>query len=181
MTGLALVLVAGAVQATDYKVLADRKVDFNLFKTYKIDKVTITRSSGAKVKKANIDSLRAAVVRQLEKEGLTEAKDQDKPDVLVSVLAGVDAGLKPAEMQGEPYFDGTWRILPKVTPAEGTELAEPATYNQATLRIDIRNASNKQIVWRALASDVVRLPVPEQKVNEVLDKAFEQYPPPPAE
>ncbi|HEX6591058.1 MAG TPA: DUF4136 domain-containing protein [Moraxellaceae bacterium] len=181
-TGLALLLAGGLAQAADFKVLADRKADFGAFKTFKFDKVTITRSSGAKVKQANKDKLRDVVASQLVKEGLTQAGDGAPADVVVSVIAGTDAKLQPSETQGVPYFDGTWKILPKERPSgEPDAPAEAPMYNQATLRIDIRNAKSGDVVWRALMSDLVQLPVSEQKVQSVVSKAFEQYPPPPAE
>jgi hypothetical protein len=180
ISGLALLLAVTAAHAADYKILADRTVNFDAIKTFSVDKVTITRSSGAKVKQANYDRLRAAVVDRLTKKGLQE--NDKNPDVLVSVIGGVDAKLQPSETQGMPYFDGAWRVLPKATDEQPLDQPfQEAKYNQATLRIDIRNAKTKAVVWRALASDLVQLPVSEQKVTTVLEEAFKQYPPPPAQ
>ncbi len=168
---LAALLVASTAQAAEYRILADRKADFDNFKTFRFDKVTITRSSGATVKSRNTDSLRAAVAEQLLKEGLTETKGGS--DLIVSVIAGIDARLQAVETQGMPYFDGAWRILPKESPAP--QLME---YNQATLRVDLKNAASGEVVWRALVSDMVRLPVSQERVAAALAKAFQQYPPP---
>lgn len=179
ISGAALLLAMTAAHAADYKILADRTVDFDAIKTFSIDKVTITRLSGAKVRQSNYDRLRAAVVDRLTKKGLKE--DDKNPDVLVTVIGGVDAKLQPAETQGMPYFDGEWRVLPRVSDEQPLDQPfQESKYNQATLRIDIRNARTKVVVWRALASDLVQLPVSEQKVTTVLEEAFKQYPPPPA-
>lgn len=180
MAGLGLLLSAGLAQAGDYKVLADRQANFSSFKTFKIEQVEIHRTSGAKVKQANHDRLRNAVKAQLVKEGLSEVSSN--PDVIVNVVAGIDPQLQTAETQGMPYFDGTWKILPKEMPeGAANQAGNEAKYNQATLRVDIRDAKTKAVVWRAIGEGLVQLPVSDQKVNAALDKAFAQFPPPPAE
>lgn len=137
---MAAVVAASSVQALDFKVLADRGADFKKISTYKIDDVQVIRASGAKVRQSNIDNLRAAVDQKLQEEGLT--KDESNPDIHVAVIAGVDAGHQPGNTQVEPYFDGQWRILPKPGGEEAPE--QPMTYNQATLRIDIKDAKTGQ-------------------------------------
>lgn len=173
-------MAAVLAHAAEYKVLADRKVNFDVYKTFSFDRVTITRTSGAKVKKANLDNLREAVAERLAKEGLSE--DKVAPDLLVTVTAGAEAALSPAETQGVPYFDGAWRILPKSGETGGQDAAlGESKYGQASLRIDLKDGKTGAVVWRALVSDLVRLPVSQQVVDAALAKAFEQYPPPPAE
>lgn len=173
------VLAATAAHAIDYKVLADRKVNFDAYKTFRFDKVTITRASGAKVKAANIDKLRDAVAERLLKEGLVE--DTKKADLVVTVTAGSEAALSREETQGVPYFDGAWRILPKEHGAAQEAAPGVPEYSQASLRVDLKDRKTGAVVWRALGADLVRLPVSQQIIADALAKAFEQYPPPAAE
>ncbi|MGH8494428.1 MAG: DUF4136 domain-containing protein [Moraxellaceae bacterium] len=168
-----------AAQALDFKVLADRKVDFKDLATYKIDDVKIIRTSGAKVKKANVDALRAAVEQKLQEEGLSAS--DSSPDVRVSVVAGTEEGMQPSNTQAEPYFDGQWRVLPKQGGEDSEAPDQPMTYNQATLRIDIKNAKTGDVIWRAVANDVVKLPVSRKFVDATLHQIFEQFPPPAAQ
>lgn len=173
-------MAAVTAHAAEFKVLADRKVNFDAYKTFSFDKVSITRASGAKVKQSNLDNLREAVASRLVKEGLAE--DKVKSDLVVTVIAGAEAALSAAQTQGVPYFDGAWRILPK----DGGPGAQDATpgeskYGQASLRIDLKDRKTGAVVWRALVSDLVRLPVSEQVVDAALANAFEQYPPTAAE
>lgn len=173
-------LAAVTVHAADYKVLADRKVNFDAYKTFRFEKVTITRINGKKVKPANFEHLRDAIAERLVKEGLT--KDDHKPDLLVTVIAGTEAALSPAETQGVPYFDGAWRILPKTgEPAVEDDHLGESKYGQASLRIDLKDSKTGNVVWRVLVSDLVRLPISRQIVATALEKAFEQYPPPASE
>ncbi len=176
IVAITVVAATAVAQTMEFKVLADRKADFKSIATYAIDDVKIIRASGAKVKKANIDNLRAAVEQKLQEEGLSKS---DQPDVLVSVIAGVEAGEQPGNMQGEPYFDGQWRVLPKEGGAEAPEQAP--TYNQATLRIDIKNAKTGEVIWRAQAHEVVKLPVSRKFMDAHVHRIFEQYPPPAAQ
>jgi hypothetical protein len=173
IVAMAVLMATTAAEAKDLKVLADRSADFKAFSTYSISAITITRASGAKVKQANIDALRAAVEQQLQEEGLT--RDDKNPDVKVSVVAGVNAGEQPGNMQGEPYFDGQWRVLPKQGGEESPEQAP--TYNQTTLRIDIKNAKTGAVIWRAIQDEVIKLPVTRKFMDAHLHEIFEQYPP----
>lgn len=173
IVAMAVVVVGAGAEAKDLKVLADRSADFKAVSTYSISEVTIKRASGAKVKQANIDALRAAVEQKLQEEGLT--KNDENPDVKVSVIAGVNAGVQPGDMQGEPYFDGQWRVLPKQGGEEAPEQAP--TYNQTTLRIDIKNARTGAVIWRAIEDELIKLPVTRKFVDARLHEIFEQYPP----
>lgn len=175
---LAAMTAATAAQALDFKVLADRKADFGSIATYKIDDVKIIRASGAKVKQANVDNLRAAVEQKLQEEGLNKS---DKPDVRIFVVAGVEAEAQPANTQAEPYFDGQWRVLPKQGGEDSQAPDQPLTYNQATLRIDIKDAKTGDVIWRAVANDVVKLPVARKLMDATLHQIFEQFPPPSAQ
>ncbi|MDQ8036437.1 MAG: DUF4136 domain-containing protein [Pedobacter sp.] len=177
IVALAVMTATTAAQALDFKVLADRNADFKGIATYKIDDVKIIRSSGAKVKQANVDALRAAVEQKLQEEGLSKS---DKPDVRVSVVAGTEPGAQVANTQIEPYFDGAWRVLPKQGTSEEAPEQEPV-YSQATLRIDIKNAKTGDVIWRAIANDTVKLPVTRKFVDAQLHQVFEQFPPPAAQ
>lgn len=168
-------LLSGMVQAADYKILADQKADFSRFKTFRIDNVSITRVNGAKVKKANMDRLRAAVKEELIREGLTESPEA--PDLVVIVKAGMNVVMHSQETQGMPYFNGSWQILPQEQPVPSGEPNEEK-YGQASLQIDLRQAAGNAVVWRAVLEDVVRLPVSKETVSNSLKKVFEQYPPP---
>lgn len=173
-------MIGVTAHAAEYRVLADRKVNFDAYKTFRFEKITITRASGAKVKQENLDRLREAVTERLVKEGLAE--DKTKADLEVTLTAGSEAELSLAETQGVPYFDGAWRILPKSGESDIQDAAAGAPkYSQASLRIDLKDSKTGVVVWRALISDLVRLPVSQQVIAAALAKVFEQYPPPPAE
>jgi hypothetical protein len=175
IAAVTVIAAANTAQALDFKVLADRNADFQRIATYAVDEVKIIRASGAKVKKANIDALRAAVEQKLQAEGLSKS---DTPDVRVFVVAGVEAGAQPSNTQAEPYFDGQWRVLPKQGGQDSQAPDQPMTYNQASLRIDIKDAKSGDVIWRAVAHDVVRLPVSRKFMDATLHQIFDQFPPP---
>lgn len=175
VVALAVMVAATTARALEFKVLADRNADFRHIATYAIDDVKIIRSSGARVKQVNIDNLRAAVEQKLQEEGLSRS---DKPDVRVVVVAGVNAGEQPSNLQIEPYFNGQWNILPKRGADDSEAPPQPPSYNQASLRIDIRDAASGNVIWRAQANDLIRLPVTRKFMDANLHLIFEQFPPP---
>lgn len=178
IVAMAVLTATTAAHALDFKVLADRNADFKSIATYSMGDVQIIRSSGAKVKKANIDALREAVEQKLQEEGLK--RDDAAPDVRVSVIAGTQPSSQPDNMQGEPYFDGQWRVLPKQGKSEEAP-EQPMVYSQATLRIDIKDVKSGNVIWRAVGNDMVKLPVTRKFMDAQLHLVFEQFPPPAAQ
>ena len=51
-------------------------------------------------------------------------------------------------------------------------------YTQGTLVIDLRDASKRELVWRAIASEEKNNPVDvERKIEDMVRKSFDKYPP----
>lgn len=179
--GMAALIVAfssSVLAATDFKVMADYKTDFASINTFRIDSVSIVRDSGETVSQANLDGLREVVREQLLKEGLKE--NDDAPDVLVKISAGLVVGMHNRETQDMPWFEGgSWHILPR-DEKETDPVTPPATdhYGQGTLQIDIRGADDR-VIWRAYIQDVVQLPVSRSSIARSLEQVFTHYPPPP--
>ncbi len=174
---LVAMMACAATQASDFRIMADHAVDYDSILSFRIDRVSIIRNQG-EVSQANLDGLREIVRGYLLREGLRESKDA--ADILVTVTAGVEAGLQNRDLQGMPYYEGNqWHILPREE-KETDPVTSPTTgtVGEGSLQIDIRGEDNR-VIWRATLRDVVNMPPSRDDLARALDQVFAHYPPPP--
>ena len=162
-TAAVAALVAASLPAQKVTMEFDESIDFSNYKTYQWQK-SRNRSKNPALSNELIDKkIRNAITGRLNAKGLREEPD-GKADLLVSYDLGsgtkTETELAPSGARGR----GTRRVRVR--------------YTEGTLIIDLRDSSNKNLVWRAVSVDTASDP---NKLGERLDKdvkkAFDRYPP----
>jgi hypothetical protein len=120
------------------------------------------------------DRIRNSVIATLSGKGMQQTTAN--PDVYVAYLAGARTrteieAVGPYNAGFGPYFGvgGWWGPMYMDWWAR--------TYNEGTLVIDLVDGASKKLVWRAYAETEVNKPVSDQKMQQVVDKAFKNFPP----
>jgi hypothetical protein len=171
---LALPLVACATVSVSNDF--DRAVDFSRYRTFGFAGghlwINGISDDGNTLVK---DRLRTAIVAALRGRGLVETGDH--PDLVVGYLAGARSrteieGMPPYAPEMGPYWYGGWW-------GPGYSQWWTRTYEEGTLVIDLIDQATHRLVWRAYARTEVQSPISEQKIRDVVEKAFRAYPPHP--
>jgi hypothetical protein len=119
------------------------------------------------------DRIESAVVAVMQAKGLARATEN--ADLAVGYLAGAHTrteieAMPPYAPGVGPYWYGGWW-------GPGYTDWWTRTYEEGTLVIDLIDQTSHRLVWRAYARTEIQPPVSEQKVREVVEKAFKDYPP----
>lgn len=138
----------------------DRLAHFLMYKTFAILEGQI-RSTDPKLDAALVRKKLPEILRErLKGEGLTEAADH--PAILVRYALG------PRDTSEIPYFPQGWR-------RQGGKFRKTTN---GTLIVDLRDATTRQLVWRATCLDTASEPeTMEQRLESDVKKMFEKYPP----
>jgi hypothetical protein len=142
----------------------DQDANFSQFKTFTIRNGTLSSKNPA----LNSDLVRkridADIAHSLTAKGLTEVADHADLNVVYRLGAA-------RKTQLEAYPAG-WR-------GWGTRVVR-VPYAEGTLVIDLRSTSTRSLVWRGIAeeskSDATKL---EGKLDDMVKKSFQKYPPKP--
>ena len=156
-------LAAASLPAQKVTMEFDESIDFSNYKTFQWQK-SRNRSKNPALSNELIDKkIRNAITARLNAKGLREAPE-GKPDLFVSYDLGSGTKTETEIAPAGPRGRGTRRVRVR--------------YTEGTLIIDLRDASNKNLVWRAVSVDTAADP---NKLGEHLDKdvrkAFDKYPP----
>ncbi len=163
----------------------DPEYDFSQFKTYR----------WAAGKEINPDDelqkhpliakrVYKAVDKVLKEKGLVEAKEGEPFDVVVLAHAGTKQRTQVTQTGGGAYMGPGYRGYggwydPWWGPYGSTTTVNQ--YEEATLVIDIVTWKDKKLVWRGMATDIVRDnqdgEEQQQRLYKVVEKIFENYPP----
>ncbi len=173
--GLAMLTLSCATvsTATDF----DKNADFAKYHTFAFLGGHIWISGMADDSNTLVkDRIRNSVIGTLNAKGLQQVTEN--PDVYVAYLAGARTKTEieatgPYVAGFGPYFGvgGWWG------PTYVNWWARE--YNEGTLVIDVIDAPSKKLVWRSYAQTEVNKPVSDQKMQQVIEKAFKSYPPAP--
>ena len=172
---LALTSAAGCATvsvSTDF----DRSVDFSRYRTFvfvggRLSNNGISDDGNTLVK----DRIHNAVVATLRTKGLTESPEN--ADLAVGYWAGARTkteieGMPPYAPEFGPYWYGGWW-------GPGYSQWWTRTYDEGTLVIDLVDRTNHRLVWRAYARTEVKQPVSDEKVRQIVERAFKDFPPHP--
>lgn len=151
--------------ATDY----DQKVDFNQYKTFAFFKPGIDKAQISDLDKKRI--LRA-IETEMTAKGFTKSED---PDLLVSIFTKTKENINIYQdnmyygYYGWGWHPWYWGAGPNTV----------TTTSEGTLYIDFIDAAKKELVWQgmgtaALAEEVNRK---QERINEIVNKILEKYPP----
>ena len=124
------------------------------------------------------DRIRNSVVSSLTAKGMQQVTSN--PDVYVAYLAGAHT---KTEIESTPPYTAGFGPWFGVGAWWGPMYTNwwARTYNEGTLVIDLVDATSKKLVWRSYAVTEVDKPVSDQKMQQVVAKAFKSFPPPPSE
>lgn len=169
---LFLMSCASTSVATDH----DPNVDFSRFRTYAFLGGHVWVNGVADDNNTLVkDRIRNSVAATLNTRGMRQVTNN--PDVYIGYMAGARTKTEiettaPYGPGFGPYFGvgGWWGPMYSGWWAR--------TYNEGTLVIDVVDASDKKLVWRAYAVTEVDKPINAQKMQKVVDKAFKGFPPP---
>ena len=150
--------------ATDY----DRQVNFNQYKTFAFFKPGIDKAEISDLDKKRI--LRA-IEAELLAQGLTKS---DNPDLLVSIFTKTKENINIYNNNFGYGYGWGWH--PWYWGA-GANTVNSTT--EGTLYIDLIDAEDKELVWQgmgtaALARDVDKK---QERINKIVSKIMEKYPP----
>lgn len=162
MLALGLLVVAGAF-AQKIDIESDQAADFSRFHTFAIREGRLNAKNAA----LNSDLVRKRINADIQK--ALEAKG------LTMVASG------PAELNVRYTLGAAQRTEVDAYPAGwrgwGTRVVR-VPYTEGTLVLDLRDPSTKSLVWRAIVrqdkSDAFKV---EGKLDDMVRKAFEKYPP----
>lgn len=162
--GIILVSSCSSIKvATDY----DKKIDFTQYESFAFYKPGIDAAEISDLDKKRI--LRA-IERELVAKGMV--KNQN-PDLLVSIFTETRENVNIYQNNfgygwgWNPYFWGPGGYNSVSTNVEGT------------LYIDLIDAEKNELVWQGLGTGILSLDMDkkEEKINEIVNKILEKYPP----
>lgn len=175
---LAMLCVALLAGCSSYDIKYDYDMDsnFTAFKTYKWIPRTMTNASGSAETAVSNNTLldqriHRAVDTQMTAKGFTAT--EENPDVMVVYHVGL-ADKVDVQDWGYTYAGSYWGG------GMGRNV-DVYQYTEGTLIVDLVNSNSKQLVWRGSATGVVdptNSPEKmEQRVNDVVARIFDNYPP----
>ena len=169
--GLSLVLSSTTGYADKIKSEFDKAATFSQFKTYAFKPgLLMIGQDHDKLDGFFFDAMR----KELNAKAMTEVKDH--PDVYVTYFGTLGG----KTTSGSLYAPGQVASYDWGIP-QGWSGVTSTTAIEGSLLIEVVNASSKQLAWRAIAEGLVknlgRLDKQEARINEVVKKAFQNYPP----
>lgn len=139
----------------------DQGSDFSRFRTFYINEGQINAKNPALNNELVRKKIQDAIRKRLAEKGFSEVSAGQR-DVNVRFNLG-----SARRREVDVYPVGWWGMRRVVT-----------GYTEGTLVIDLRDAKQKALVWRAIAvEDKSDAPHIENKLDDMVKKAFEQYPP----
>ncbi len=141
----------------------DQTADFTKFKTFAIRSRELNSQNPALNSDLVKKQIDAAIEKYLTAKGLTEVTD-GRSDLNVRYHFGA---ARKTEVEAYPAGWYGW----------GTRYVR-VPYSEGTLVIDLRDPTTKSLVWRGIASEDKSNPTDiENKLNDMVKKAIDRYPP----
>lgn len=151
--------------ASDY----DREADFNSYQTYAFFKPGIDKAEISDLDKKRI--LRA-IESEMQAKGFTKS---DNPDMLVSIFTKTNENINIYQnnMMGWGYG---WGWHPWYW---GSGYNTVNRTSEGTLYIDLIDAEDKELVWQGMGTAALAREVnkKQERINEIVQKILEKYPP----
>jgi hypothetical protein len=139
----------------------DQDSDFSRFKTFYINEGQINAKNPALNNDLVRKKIQAEIRKRLTERGLVEVTSGQR-DINVRFSLG------SARRQEVDVYPARWWGTRRVVTG----------YTEGTLVIDLRDTKQKSLVWRAIAvEDKSDAPHIESKLDDMVKKSFEQYPP----
>lgn len=151
--------------ASDY----DRQADFTEYKTFAFFKPGIDKADISDLDKKRI--LRA-IEDEMQQKGFVKSEN---PDLLVSIFTKTNENINIYQ-NNYPYWGYGWGWNPWYW---GSGFNTVNRTSEGTLYIDLIDAGDKELIWQgmgtaALARDVNKK---QERINEIVSRIMEKYPP----
>jgi hypothetical protein len=161
---LITLLAAGGAWAQKVTVEFDQAIDFSKYKTFAIRDGQLNSRNPALNSELVKKRIEADIERSLSAKGLTLVTGESTLNVRYTF------GTAP-KTEVETYPAG-WR-------GWGTRVVR-VPYAEGTLVIDLRDPSTRSLVWRGIATEEKREAIKiEGKIDDMVRKALDKYPPKP--
>ena len=166
VVAVAMLLSAAVLAADDHTVLFDEDVNFATFKTFSVQAGKMTSQQPQLKYPAVMVSLGEAIRVALSTRGL---KETDKADL------DVEFSVSAVDWVVGPYG----RAYPVPPPGRGRSVViAPIDFTEATLVVDMRRTSDRELVWRGVyrneEKDTVKL---AEALPRNAAQLLSQYPP----
>ncbi|MCM4159559.1 DUF4136 domain-containing protein [Antarcticibacterium flavum] len=155
--------------ASDY----DQQVDFNQYQTYAFFKPGIDKAEISDLDKKRI--LRA-IETEMAAKGFTKSED---PDMLVSIFTKTRENINVYNHHMMGWGGLGWGYGWGWNPWFWGPQTSVNTNSEGTLYIDFVDAERKELVWQGMGSAVLAKKVDrkQERINEIVKKMLETYPP----
>ena len=152
--------------ASDY----DREANFNNYGTYAFFKPGIDKAEISDLDKKRI--LRA-IETEMNKKGFTKSDD---PDLLVSIFTKTTENINIYNNNPYPYWGYGWGWNPWYW---GSGFNTVNSTSEGTLYIDLIDSEGKELVWQGMGTAALAREVnkKQERINEIVAKIMEKYPP----
>ena len=151
--------------ASDY----DREADFNEYGTYAFFKPGIDKAEISDLDKKRI--LRA-IETEMTKKGFTKSED---PDLLISIFTKTEENINIYN-NAYPFWGYGWGWNPWYW---GSGFNTVSRTSEGTLYIDLIDSEDKELVWQGMGTAALAREVnkKQERINEIVSKIMEKYPP----
>ncbi len=151
--------------ASDY----DREADFNNYGTYAFFKPGIDKAEISDLDKKRI--LRA-IESEMERKGFAKSEN---PDLLVSIFTKTNENINIYN-NSYPHWGYGWGWNPWYW---GSGFNTVSSTSEGTLYIDLIDSEDKELVWQGMGTAALAREVnkKQDRINEIVAKIMEKYPP----
>lgn len=171
-----LSLGIGSAWAQDVRYNFDKDADFSKFKTYK----WVELKDAAKVDDILDKNIRAAIDADLATKGLTKT-DGDSADLFIGYQAGINKEKQFTSYSSDWGYGGGWYRGGWYGPSSSMTTGQTSTIYIGQLAVDMYDSTNKDLVWRGVASKTIDAKAKPEKQQKNLGKAvaklLKNYPP----
>ena len=171
ITAVLLLLAVGITSCNTVRVASDydQNVDFKQYKSFAFFKPGIDKADISDLDKKRI--LRA-IEEEMMSKGFTKSEE---PDLLVSIFTKTKENINIYQNNRFGYGYG-WGWNPWFW-GGGSNTVN--TTSEGTLYIDLIDSEGKELVWQGMGTAALAKEVnkKQERINEIVEKIFEKYPP----
>ena len=176
LSTLILFLAISCAFGQDVRYNFDKDINFSKFKTYKWVILKDAPTANDLVTK----QLKDAVDAELANKGLTKI-DDDTANLFIGYQAGVGQEKQFTSFSSDWGYGGGWYRGGWYGPGGGTTTGSTSTIYVGQLVLDMYDSTNRDLVWRGVASKTLdskaKPDKQEKKLAKAVKKLLKNYPP----
>ncbi len=180
--GLSLIIISSC---SPVKVLSDydTDADFSNYYTFEMGPPSTDLPQDPVFNQLNGQRVRAAIVKEMESKGYTQAS---RADLVVNIYVKLERWSQEVVTHEGPFFPyrnlywyyGYWGYYNYWGPGWGYSSVRVRDYKEGTLVVDVVDTKTKRLVWHGVASgnpDRFRKKA-EERIYSAIAKLFEKFP-----